>query len=327
MHKATTQSPTPPSTPAAPSQVDPTTAQALAAYLTLTGDSARAAHESRVSTLRRYIADNTDGIERRQCDIDNLTERNAEHERNITALQSDIATLPPAPVISPLQAKADIARALSLPYIKAITTNTIDGKPFIVATTRAGALYTTLTKKYSKAERWYTVRPYRIALPAYRIAIALTPHGSISNDRDALGLALADYEEDTGHWGGWNGYSHEPHAHWGTSNQHNAEEYLGICLGEYESDITKAAHTSLADTLITLAIYLQQSGAAHGYVSSREKWALWLGKAEYNRAMVPTMKEVAEGEAEAEDSDNDCDCRDSDGNITCDDDCECECHN
>ena len=199
---------------------------------------------------------------------------------------------------------------------------------FIVVKTRPNSLVTTLDRKYSKGERWYKSKPYKIPLPAYNIRIGLHPYASYALERNALGLALAE-SNDTAHFlSTISRYRHEPHPHWGTTSIDPSEtgEYKGVCLGEYEGEVSSAFRRSIAEGLIAFAVYLQTAGSTHAYVTKREVWALWLGKAEYNASLVPSAEEEKTLVESAEDAEEgDCACRNDDDECV-EDDCECDCH-
>lgn len=294
----------------------------LATHYMRIGDSERVNKEGRIEDLRATIDNDLSRIEYLQQEMQSRTEDVESYKILIEQIQDEITKLPPPPTVTPEEVRANITRALSLAYVKSIS---IDGRNIIV-TTRVNALYTTLERKYSRAERWYKVKPYKIALPSYRIRIGVVPAQSLSNKTDALALTLNEYTADTAHFLPWvNRYSHEPHAHWGTTSARASDEYRGICLGEYESEVTKAFKISLTDGLIALAIYLQSAGTDHAYINKRELWALWMGKHEYNRALVPSEKEL-QTLTEDEDGSDYCDCRVNSDDECNDDDCECDCH-
>lgn len=292
-------------------------------------DSEGVKKQNRVRRLENEIRDENRRIENSRADIES-------RERDIVSYQEERDTLTreiaeaPAPVPYPVSgAKADLERARALPWVKSLSIETITVQgadlQFIVAKTRANSLVTTLDKKYSRSERWYKAKPYKIALPAYNIRIGLMPHNSCALESRALGLALAD-SNDTAHFlSTISRYKHEVHPHWGTTSvpTDNTGEYRGVCLGEYESEVSGAFRRSIAEGLIAFAVYLQTAGSSHAYIAKREIWALWLGKAEYNVAIVPSAEEEKTLGESAEDSD-DCTCYDGEDR-TCDDDCDCEC--
>lgn len=294
----------------------------VAQYLTEASDKKRIEMVERVEAIEESMRENRHGIESRER---NIREGECEKEE----LMQRMTNLPPLAEITAKAASADLARAISLPYVKSIRAEQTDGKNYIVATTRENALYTTLDHKYSRSERWYKVRPYKIPLPAYYIRIGLLPHKTMATNTDALGIALAEPRKDTAHWLDWiRGYNHEPHPHWGTTSVPRTDEgtgeYRGVCLGEYENEVSKAFRESIADGLIALTIYLQSAGTENAYIKGRHKWALWLGKREYNLALIPSEKEGKKLE-EAKD-DRYCDCRQDEDNACDNEDCDCSCH-
>lgn len=274
----------------------------------------------------------TDGINSSQRRIDELESEINANEAEITELDKKIAALPLPPIVSPETAKKDLERATSLAFVKGIRVENMDGRKYVVITTRANALYTTLDKKFSANQRWYSVRPYRIALPSYRIRLALA-EGSVytQNDR-VLGITLADWNDTRSFLPSITIYSHQPHAHW-AAMQAGSGIYNGLCLGEYEDEIKKEFQESVADGLIALAVFLQTSEASSAYIRKRERWALWLGKTEYNLTIVPSEKEIKTLVEDTEDdTGNDverpCGCMESeDGARSCDSACACYCHN
>src|SRR3972149_5400825 len=127
-------------------------------------------------------------------------------------------------------------------------------------------------------------------LPAYKIRIGTGIYRSITQNDSALALALANPTGDTANYLQWiNRYRHQPHPHWGTpSVRGEITEYRGICLGEFELEVSRAVRTSITDALVAVSIYLQTAGSPRAYVHKREEWALWLGKKAYNFAIVPS---------------------------------------
>jgi len=319
---------TKPNVPTAPLVLTPADIALVAGYLTNAGDAENMQRAEQIKVLQNNTRENEERNESRQRDINENNEMIESNRREIDQLERDIRNMPPARQVPPSEAQSDLVRAAALSYIKSIAIEqiTIDGteRPFIVATTRANSLFTTLDRKYSRAERWYKVKPYKIPLPAYNIRIGLTPSKTLAQNANGLVLALADHAQDTAHFLPWiHNYTHEPHAHWGTTSASEGQ-YRAICLGEYESEVSSAFKKSIAEGIAALAIYLQTAGSEHAYVTARERWALRLGKAEYNRLMIPSEKEVTK--LTEADSDSCDDCNDSDGR-TCDDDCSCDCHN
>jgi len=305
----------------------------VADYLTRAGNTAGRKLEERKHSLANDNDSYADRIASRQNDIDGYSENIAENEREIATITERIANLPTHRAITEAEAQADLARLVALPFVKSVKSEEIDGKHYIVITTRPNSLQTTLARKFSRSERWYKVKPYKIALPQYRIRLGTEVHGSHALNDSALALSLADHN-DTAHWLDWvSHYNHEPHPHWGTTSvsRDRTDQYRSVCLGEYEGEVSSAFRTSIADGLILFATYLQSAGSDHAYVGTRERWALWLGKAEYNLALIPSPKEIAG--AVPDDSDDDEDstphCGDDNG-TDCefceDEECECECH-
>ena len=272
------------------------------------------------------IRNNIEDYTQRLRGYDEDLESNAER---IGYIQKQIDELPtPEPVTEDF-AKADLQRALALSYVKSITAT----DSCFVIRTRPNALYTTLERKYSPSGRWYKVKPYKIALPEYYIRVSYTPRNTLANNADGLAISLAE-PTDTHNFLEWVGrrYSHEPHPHWGTTAVPTNEPtvFRGVCLGEYESEVTGAFKRSIADGIIALATYLQVAGSRHAYVHKRENWALWLGKKEYNTAMIPSAKEVMTSEVVPDETDTTSElcphgCYDDDDERICLDDCECEC--
>ena len=283
----------------------------VADYLTRASDIEHRRKEERVASIQNNIRDCGFYVERRRGEIADYEQEIEKSKSELGTIEHEIANLPPTRTITLNEARADIQRALALPFVENIAIERIDDKVYIVATTRNGVLTTTLKRKFSRAEKWYRVKPYKLALPTYKIRIGTALRNSITQHEGALGLALANPKEDTGYFLDWIGrYSHEPHAHWGTPIIRSEEEkYYGICLGEFEHEVSKAVRTSIADALIAVSIYLQSAGTPRAYVHKREEWALWLGKKAYNFAIIPSEKEDVINEAEdddneAEDDDN-----------------------
>jgi hypothetical protein len=279
--------------------------EVIAEYLAKAGDTERRRKEERRESVRDNIQSDERGIERYEENIREYQSNIETNERELDTIEDEIANLPPMRTVSQEEAKADIQRALALPFIESIAVEEIGGDriKYIVATTREGALSTTLARKFSRSEKWYRAKPYKIALPQYKIRIGTSLRNNITQNSSALGLALAN-PQDTEHFLEWIGrYRHDAHAHWGTPSGDN--EYQGVCLGEFEFEVSKAVRTSIADALVALSIYLQTAGARSAYVHKREEWALFLGKKAYNFALVPSEKEVATlTEAESDDDED-----------------------
>lgn len=277
--------------------------ETVAGYLRRNGDGSRMKVQADIETLTSAIHEAEERIEARREEIverERIIERDQERR---TVLERKLEEMPEAQPIGNDVAQADIARALALPYIKSIAIEEMDRKQYIVATTRANSLFTILDRKYSRSERWYRAKPYKIALPAYKIRIGTAPNSTLAQNREALGLALAD-SNDTAHWLEWiKRYGHEPHPHWGTQSvsSSNRGEYKAVCLGEFESEVTQTFKRSIADGLMLFAIYLQTAGSVRAYITKKETWALWLGKRGYNVALVPSEKEVKTLEADSGD--------------------------
>ena len=307
--------------PPAPLKLTAADIATIAAYLTNASDDERTTKLSNIQKLRYNIADNIERADSRGRDIAELELLNSVYGTEMAGIQREIDAMPvPVPVL-PEAARADIARLAALPYIKSVKLESEGDDSYVIATTRANSLYTTLERKYSESERWYEVKPYSIPLPAYHIRVGLGAYPTLANKYDGLAIALADPKHDTAHFLPWiSRYNHQVNPHWGTSSVSSYSDYKCVCLGEYESEVTNAMRRSIADGVIALAIYLQQSDATHGHIHSRHEWALWMGKAEYNALVVASPKEVST----LEPLDDECDCRNEDG------DCisiGCECHN
>jgi len=299
----------------------------VAEYLTLAGDTVGRNLEARRNSLTENLAGCAERIEQRQSDIENYRESIADSEKEIATIAERIANLPTRKAITEAEVQSDLARVVALPFVKSVQSEVMEGKTYLVITTREGVLYTTLARKFSRSERWYRAKPYKIALPQYRIRVGTQVHTTHALNDNALAIALAN-SSDSEHFLEWiNRYSHEPHPHWGTTSipRSRTEEYRAVCLGEFESEVSGAFRTSIADGLIQFATYLQSAGAEHSYISTREMWALWLGKEGYNALIVPSEKEklgeeISEDNSERSCSDGDCD--------SCEyDECECDCHN
>jgi hypothetical protein len=290
----------------------------IADYLTRAGDRARTLLEQRITDYRNGIEEDTRRIENYRSDIEHSNQQVAEYTLEIQKAEHDFANLPPSKRITAEEARADIARALALSFIKGIEIVRDNGKVYIVATTRENTLQTTFAHKFSKRERWYRSKPYKVFMPAYKIRVGTKLRNTLANNEEALALTLANYQEDTANWLDWiNRYSHKIHAHWGTTDIASAGTWRAVCLGEYESEVSRAFKASIADGFVALATYLQASGAVNGYVHTREAWGLWIGKKEMNLAIVPSEKEVL-----GEEDDMWCDNCESDEHDT--EDCEAD---
>lgn len=320
--------------PPAPLQLSDSDIAVLAAYFTTASDRENVLKHERIQALQSSIRDNSASIQRRKNEIEEFKHDIAEYKADIENIETDIKNTPPRAAVSTEEARNDLTRTLLLPYIKSIV---IEGG-YLIATTRENSLFTTLDRKYSHAERWYRAKPYRIPLPAYHIRVKLSPARSLSQNADGLAIALVDPKRNTGNFISWTTrYVYEPHAHWGTRNIDRGGEdgYCGVCLGEYEGEVTSSFSKSIADGVIALAIYLQNAGTSHAYVSKRELWALWLGNPVYNALIVPsetetkTLKEAEDEEnSDSDDEENDfCECRpDIDDVCNDDENCTCACH-
>lgn len=310
----------------------------LAGYFSIANDTDQIIKQGRIATLTDNMRDDESRIDQRRQDIDNYERNIREYNDERDILERELQDTPPPASVSPDYARADIERARALPYIKSLNVErqTIDGTDytFIVAETRANSLYTTLEKKFSRSDRWYKVKPYRIPLPTYSIRIGTLPYKTHAQNNRALAIALND-PADTAHFHPNDRYNHEPHPHWGTRQADTGEyKYKAVCLGEYESEVSSAFRRSIADGLTALAVYLQTAGTESAYVHDREIWALWLGKKEINALLIPSATESKKLEATGEsvDDENTCDnnCYESEedgGERQCDDDCDCACHN
>ena len=263
---------------------------AIAAYLAAAGDAERSEkaarlryiREDRIEGLMRDIREYEERIETRDADI-------KDYEREAAGLEAEIADMPTPEPVAPEVANAELARLGALSYVKSFA---IEGRNLIV-TTHKDSLYTTLEHKYSRAEQWYSSRPYKIPLPAYKIRIGLYGATTRANN-DSLCIALAHHKTDTAHFPDWiSRYNVEPHPHWGTSRVESPYGgYKGVCLGEYESEITQAFRKSIADGLIAFVLYLQNAGTENAYIHRRHVWALWMGKKEYYPLIVAKSTET-----------------------------------
>jgi len=298
----------------------------LAALLAKRADAGRQDIEASISILESDIESKRSSI----LDYQRYIEDN---ESDLEALVGELATfrdkldaLPPPPEPDEKATMAELDRIARLSWVKnvSIEQSPIAMRPTLALCieTRPNALYTTMTKRISSAGRFYTTTPYKIALPAYDIIVSLTPRGSLSNSDSRLAINLHDYESDTANFMTGYEYNHEPHAHWGARHKH--DEFSELCLGEYENEINRAFRTSLFDGLVSLSIYLQIAGDRHAFVE-KHKWALWLGKKEYNEAITP--RTVAEKKKAQEADVSDCECFDEEDDRRCDEDCVCDCHN
>jgi hypothetical protein len=217
-----------------------------------------------------------------------------EYEETARELTEKLADLPPPQPADVEVARADLLHAAALPFIQSIEVS----DEYVIAHTKKNSLYTLFRRKYSHAERWYKVKPYRVPLPAYTIRFTLRPIQSLSQNDNALAIQLTNYRKDTANFIDWtHRYTQQPHPHWGCVQ---TSGFSRVCLGEYESEVSAAFRKSIADGLVALATYLQASGAEHGYITNRERWGLWLGKEEYNALLIPSVKEVIKDEAEDE---------------------------
>lgn len=308
----------------------------LANFFTLANDQEKEKLLGRKAQISRNIEDEEQRIRNRERDIQELEENIKAYKTEQIILAEQIDTLPTVEPVLPEVAKADMEKLLALSYVKSVEFKQIADNPYLVVQTRPNSLYTTLEKKYSRSGRWYKAKPYRIPLPAYNIRIGLgRAHRTLATNTDGLAIALANAEEDTGHFVDWTRYTHQPHPHWGTTSVYRDERgaYRGVCLGEYENEVTRAFRTSIAEGIVALAVYLQVAGTRSAYVNDRAWWALWLGKKEYNLAMIPSEKEVKELVEDEErephqepdeeryscDSGDDCD-------MCSDEECGCSCH-
>ena len=328
-----------PKTPAT-NAVDEAGVATIASFLTKLGNTALASYE----TARQNY---TDEIQSREVNIQYRVDENTKDEKSIKkdqarikVIDADIAKLPPAKVITADETNAELAKVIALPFIAGVRLEKINARDYIIATTRPDTLYTTYTKKWSMTSaRFYRAKAYKVPMPVYDIRIGTIMYSTLSNTEKSLALALAEYKSETADFQGGGRYSQETHAHWGTQHISAPTDYSKICLGEYESEVTKAFKKSLSEGLIALSVYLQTSGARAGYVNSREVWGLWLGKKEINALLVAKPAEdkklqesgeqVSANDSEDED---DCSCYEDGehGNgdyRQCDDDCECDCHN
>ena len=137
----------------------------VADYLTRAGDTAGRKLEERKHSLTNDIQSCTERIDRDQRDIDTYRESIEANAREVATIAERIANLPTRRTITEVEARADLARVVALPYVKSVKSEVIDGKHYIVITTRPNSLQTTLARKFSRSERWYKVKPYKVALP------------------------------------------------------------------------------------------------------------------------------------------------------------------
>lgn len=313
---------------------EPIDLKTVADYLTKAGDTGKIEMREKIEYIKQNMESDENTITRRQRDIDDLKERRERDEVALAETEKELAEMPTAKIYTEDEARADIEKALRLPFIKSVRIENMGEREYIVATTRENTLYTTINRKYSRGQRWYKSKPYKIALPAYNIRIGTIPSKTHANNSEVLGLALANYREDTAHWLDWaTRYYQHIYPHWGTTSVGRDGDgrgtYRGICLGEYEGEVSTSFRRSIAEGLTALAVYLQTSGTESAYIHGRHLWALMLGKKEYNKALVPSEREEVKLEEEGEEEDGGLcgDCSDRHGDRVCGHDCECQCHN
>lgn len=298
------------------------TLQAIANALTLSKDAERPRLIDEIHSIERAIESNEQSIARYLNEVGNYQRDTKELADMKVKEETKLANLPPPVEVSTDEVKKDLAKVLALPFIKEVSYDTHEGSAYIVATTRENSLFTTLNRKFSKNDRWYSVKPYTIPLPAYKIWVGLNPGRTAANNEQTLCLSLAYPQKDTSNMYQQGRYSQKIHAHWAARHRNLPSM---VCLGEYEGQVSTALRTNLAEGLIELATFLQMSGAAHGYITSRHEWAFRMGKAEYNPLIVPSMDKKTDDAELDDEEDEECGCRDSDGDCTTFD-CSCECH-
>ncbi len=283
----------------------------LAEHATLIRDKDRTQIREELESIERGNHQDRDRIESRRRDIADIEREIEQSETWKVELTAKMEALPPIEPTTVAEVRENLMRVLSLPFVKNLEVHERElrrggSRPaiverYLVITTREHTLFTTLNKKFSAAERWYRAKPYKIPLPAYKIYVGMTPASSYALNERALALELADHSADTAHWARLHRYSQQPHAHWATSG--HSSEPKGVCLGEYESEVSRAFRASTYDGLVALATFLQMSGADSGFIHTRHEWALWMGKREYNIALIPSItktepKEIVVDETE-----------------------------
>ncbi len=273
--------------------------EAYGAYLDSANDADRTRVKDRIGRLER-------GVEEYEREVKKYQDYANEERASLAEEQEKLAGMPELEKVDRELARVQLESASKLPFVKSLTI--ADGKATII--TKENSLYTELTKKFSANDRWYSVKPYRIPLPSYKIVFTLAGFHTVANSENVLTLALANTLADTGSFKSTR-YVHQPHAHWSTPRAYRGEpsdycEPKSICFGEYEPDMNTAFRKGLADGLLALAIFLQQAGARYGHVNSRHEWAYWLGKADYYPLIVPslTKKDIVEPEDEDTDIDH-----------------------
>lgn len=232
---------------------------------------------------------------RYQEDADNSRERaDSQHESTLN-IEASIAALPAIPPVEESTIDAEIAKLAAFPWIAGVClTNEYASDTFLKVTTRPNSLFTKMIHKLDEETRNIVEVPvYTIALPAYDILLSLKSFSTLSNNSYGLVIKLADRADYT-HFldRGW--CSQEVHAHWGSTHTRDCSK---ICLGEYEGEVTQAFMKSLSGGFASLAEYLQTAGANNAYVGGERgkiKWALYMGKREYNEACIITIKSKEE---------------------------------
>lgn len=145
----------------------------------------------------------------------------------------------------------------------------------------------------------YLPEPVSVPLPQYEIFINLQSigGGSWSNSIRNLAIRVINPTDVSSFAGRIFGYQQEVHAHWGSSGG-RFMEWEKICLGDWEEDFTRASYKGLKDMLIELSMYLQVSGDEGSAYRRKEKWAAWLGKADYNFILRQGLPEESVLEAQ-----------------------------
>ncbi len=299
----------------------------LARHFTDMGDTVKAQKLGEIESNERIIREYTERNEYRAREIEDRNREIDTLERVNAGIDQEIAAMPPPRAILPEEVEKDLQRVAALPYVKSVE---VDGG-YIKITTRENALYTTLNRKFSRSESWYKAKPYKIPLPAYIIRLGIVPYNTLAQNEDALALGFAEPHTDTAHFLSWiNRYRQQVNAHWGTQGAgENFDRFRAVCLGEYEGEVTTAMRRSIADGIIAFVIYLQQAGSTSAYIHNRHEWALWMGKAEYNKLLVPSEKEIKTLELADISDDGGPFCGDDRGTECgeCEyDECECDCH-
>ena len=144
------------------------------------------------------------------------------YQHDADEIESELRKMPALPPKSADEVKKEIVYLTALSWIASVEVISRDGANWLKVMTRPDALYTTLNSRISEGfHNWYRVRPYKIALPAYEIQLALVPFSTVCNNTKALVIKLADYEKDTAYFMRCTGSMHDPHAHWATRHKEN----------------------------------------------------------------------------------------------------------